>query len=268
MAGAYYLVNSDLGLLASTVSTGSAQSGFPIANAFDEAIWRPWKSNVTTVNQYVAVDYGSAIGVPDFAFVGNHNLPSAGTYRIQSASNSGFSTDLATLATFTFRATDMFVNWTAGTARQFLRFLLVDSDGAAGAFASKPQAGQVVWGVKTQLTRGFVYGAQFGEEWNNIQGVTNGGHIWSLEVNSGRDWTVSLTGQTEAEKDEWGTLVTATKGNHTPFVFVPQPDDPAAAIAARCYYVRAQPRFSYTDSYLKQITGISIMEERREISLT
>ncbi len=244
----------------------SEDANLPASNLYNRRASKTAKSakafnSVNGSPQYIEIDHG-ATKQPTFCAIINHNLPSGGTYTLETSDAPDFSTNLTTIATFTHRDTDMYAKFAASTARRYTRLKMVATD------AVTPEIGELVLGNETQLSRAFRWGFQDGRSYNIISHETIGRHRWTARVNELRRFVLAFQFKTRSEADELMTYFDATGGGLNPHVFVPYPDHSDPTIASSVFYVYAQGEVQRVFAGPQEIAStIELIEHPRGINL-
>jgi len=213
MAGSKYLSTNKLD--GATVTATSTATGSAVANLYAYRPSRTYTSGSTTAGQRINMDFGSAVTLDTIALI-NHNLPSAGQYKLEKSASGAWAGEQVHVKTITYRAENMYADGFSESSR-YWSLWLQDSDGAGGNFATAPKIGELSAGESVQFTRQFIVGAPFSSIQRNITHLTPAGHAWMAHINSGRSWGVSYRDVTEANRVEIETMHTATAGAARPF---------------------------------------------------
>lgn len=267
MAGPKYIATNLLDSATVTAPGGTA-TGSAVANLYAMDPSLTWISSVTTANQRVNIDHGSAVDA-DTCIIHNHNFPAGSTVVVEGHSSapptSGAWSGATTLGTFTIRSPDMWLDIGAGSYSY--RSIYLQNDGTA-AWAAAPKIGELVLGDAVQLTRAFRWGAKFDLIARQIRHQTPNGHVWMARRAPGT-WVFSLSWQvlSKSQKDELVTLFLATADAAVPFSVIPNPD--VAVVADEVFYVEADPTFSYTDIHTaNKAASLVLRELPREVVLS
>lgn len=269
MAGSLYVATNTLDGATVTAPGGTA-TGYAIANVYNYRPSKGWKSSVTTANQRINVDLGSA-QTTNFAGLMGHSFPSGSTVTVEGYSTapptSGAWASAATLGTFTIRTSDMWVALTT-TSYRYRSFYLQNDGGADWSSGGAPSVGEAVLGTSVQITRQHVWGAGISAAQNNITHVTPYGVPWMSHASDFVSFDVSYEDLSNSERNEIILWHAATAGAAKPFAWVPYPDSADSTTAAQVHYMRVSDVLPWRDGLNHSGFDLTLTELPTGIVLT
>jgi len=231
MGATSYLFNDYVKDLVSIPTLTNEDSDYPSENSQDEQIALTARTT-DKVNILYQMDMGASVQ-PQIFFLGNHNL-SGGSVKVYSYSDAGFSMNQTLVATFTYRAMDMYVRVSsAPTARQYWEYDF-SKNGNATSTDSYYEFGRVmVYSDLVQFTDKNDYIKPRGYGFRNVVNETNYGVRWTHKLAEKRErfelsWAERYTAN--SIQTELRTLYESVYGNAHPFIFIPD------ISGVPCYY--------------------------------
>ena len=218
MASPYFL-GVDLTVPTYTWSAG-VNSSFPVSNLATYFEADLSKSNATTADQYITIDFGSAVACDTLIAVG-HNLGSisADTVLLEADDNSGFTTPETIVASITVATATTPIKETF--ASKTYRYWRIKFD-AAGPLLTAPQFGNIFLG--TRLTFDTTYEWDFSKavpEYSTAETVSLNGDIRMSQSYAGRKkWDLLFRLQSNTFATSWDTFIGTVRGKLRPFYFV------------------------------------------------
>ena len=278
MPGPLICVKNGLAGATSVVATAPA-TGFAEALLTDLFVGLPFRYGTVAAGDVIAIDMGSP-KKPVLVGVHNQNFESDVDVRYQVASNSSFSADVETFATFVVPPRepnipvsdgglfpDFYSTGVSVVARQFHRFRIF----GAGSQTAQWKIGQLVVcvdGDLISLPKSFVWGLAGSERPAVTILETQAGGVWASFTREARqEFSLSWRGLSETRRREIRDVFRRTRGPAFPFTIAPFNSVTVnTEKQAEVYYARFRSDFSYVDTFEsdKSVNGVLVREEARE----
>lgn len=209
-------------LAAASITLTNENSSYPTENSQHEDVAKATRTT-DKVNILYQMDLGST-KQPQIFFLGNHNL-SSGSVKVYSYSDAAFSVNQTLVATFTYRAMDMYVRVSsAPTARQYWEFDF-NKNGTGASGDTYFEFGRIMlYDDLVQITEIPDYITRRGYGFRNIINETKYGvrHVHKIMEKRERfefGWNERKI--TNSPAAELRTLYDAVNGDASPFVIIP-----------------------------------------------